>query len=353
MASLTVDLAISKIGGPSDFYCQLEPEAIAAQFAQVIGRDLRPLVDSVMESGYPQLWNDLPQQVREMLYARVASELPDVAGRAFDEIGRHIDELLDVKSMVIGHLRKHPAMMKDIFYSIGAPELRFMVRSGLLGFPMGVALALYLHFHPHLPLVGAVPLALVVLFGAAMIGVIANIIAIRVVFTPAVRRPRWQCLWGQALLAQRQEVAAADFGYSIAHQIITMDTIVDHLMEGPNRDKTRGLLENVLVDEIDRALGVIRPLVRATVGTTRWQAIQAGSTMAAIDYVPALVDADFSLSQAAKIDRLCTEKLQELPPEEFVDLLYSAIEQDAWLLYVHGGLLGIVVGAVHLIVFGV
>ena len=41
-----------------------------------------------------------------------------------------------------------------------------------------------------------------------------------------------------------------------------------------------------------------------------------------------------------------------LPPAEFGEMLYTAIEQDAWLLYVHGGLLGVLVGAVHLLLFG-
>jgi hypothetical protein len=35
-----------------------------------------------------------------------------------------------------------------------------------------------------------------------------------------------------------------------------------------------------------------------------------------------------------------------------MDMLYSAVEQDAWLLYAHGGFLGIFVGAIHLLIFG-
>ena len=57
-------------------------------------------------------------------------------------------------------------------------------------------------------------------------------------------------------------------------------------------------------------------------------------------------DLEFSERQAVKIDDFCTTKLRELPPEEFMEMLYSAVEQDAWLLYAHGGLLGLVVGVV-------
>jgi hypothetical protein len=33
-------------------------------------------------------------------------------------------------------------------------------------------------------------------------------------------------------------------------------------------------------------------------------------------------------------------------------MFYASVEQDAWLLYVHGGLLGLLVGGVHLLLFG-
>lgn len=353
MASLTVDKAISKIGGPSEFFAQLEPTAIAAQFALLIESELRPTVDSIMAHGYPSLWAGLPPQARELVYRRVAGEIPEIADRAFAEIGAHIDELLDVKTMVIDYLRTRPTLMKDVIHGIGAPELRFMVRSGLFGFPLGILLALYLQIHSRIPVLQVIPAPLIVLIGSALVGVVVNIIAVRVVFTPALPSSRLRYPWGQALFAQRQEEAATDFGHAIAHDVITMEVIVTDLLHGSNGDKTRGLIENVMTDEIDRILGRMKPMVRLAGGGRRFEAIQAGSTSSALAIVPALADdAEFSRDQAVKLDRLCTQKLRELPPDEFVDLLYSAIEQDAWLLYLHGGILGVLVGAVHLAVFG-
>jgi hypothetical protein len=353
MASLTVDKAIAKIGGPADFYRQLEPEAIAAQFADVLATDLRPTIDFVMEQAYPQLWNDLPPQWREMLYARVADELPTIADRSFAAIGEHIDELMNVKTMIIDYLRERPEMMKDIIYNLGGPELRFMVWSGLLGFPFGLVLAVYLQLHHAMPFIGHIPVAVMVLLGTAAIGVAVNIIAVRVVFTPAVAKPRYLCLWRQALFAKRQDEAATQLGHAIAHQIVTMETIVNHLVNGPNADKTRRVIHCALTEEIDRILGRMKPMVKVAVGGRRLTAIHAGSTTSAIALVPTLADnLDFSRTQADKIDRLCAQKLRDLPPSEFVELLYCAVEQDAWLLYLHGGVLGFVVGLTHLVIFG-
>ena len=38
---------------------------------------------------------------------------------------------------------------------------------------------------------------------------------------------------------------------------------------------------------------------------------------------------------------------------DFVEMLRSAIKQDEWLLFVHGGALGLFAGFLHLAIFGV
>jgi hypothetical protein len=35
-----------------------------------------------------------------------------------------------------------------------------------------------------------------------------------------------------------------------------------------------------------------------------------------------------------------------------MEMFYASVEQDAWLLYLHGAALGLVVGASHLVLFG-
>jgi len=77
------------------------------------------------------------------------------------------------------------------------------------------------------------------------------------------------------------------------------------------------------------------------------------SSSCMVDFAPTVfADPEFSLSQAQKIEDFATEKFRALPAEEFGEMLYAAVEQDAWLLYVHGGLLGILVGALHILIFG-
>lgn len=354
MASLMVDKALSKIGSIKDFMRELDPDVIAAHVAKVGKQQIRPMVSRLMEREHPQLWNDLSPNMKEILYQRVEKELPAISKRAFDKIGDNIDQLVDVKLLAVGHLRRNPELLKDIIYGLGAPELRFMTKSGLIGGPMGLLLALYLHIHEDFFLLSWIPAWIMVLVGAAIIGIVVNIIAIKVVFTPGDPMPRYRVLWKQALFAKRQPQAAADLGHAFAYQVLTVPNIARELLEGPRGDRTMGLIEDVLSKEIKKLLGPISSMVRVAVGGSEFDAIRHGAgALAAVDLAPAVtLDEEFGKEQAKKIDKFCTEKLRELPPAQFMDMLYSAIEQDAWLLYAHGGFLGVFVGAAHLLFFG-
>src|SRR5438105_14821852 len=66
MGSLAVDVGIAKLGTPSEFWQQLEPEKMAQQIVEVTREDMRDTVDKIMEREHPRLWSDLPTQVREV-----------------------------------------------------------------------------------------------------------------------------------------------------------------------------------------------------------------------------------------------------------------------------------------------
>ena len=63
-----------------------------------------------MEREHPQLWHDLPPRVREGVHARVQEQLPQIVHEMTGEIGSNIDQLLDVKLMVIRHIEEHPEL---------------------------------------------------------------------------------------------------------------------------------------------------------------------------------------------------------------------------------------------------
>src|SRR6476619_1642527 len=95
MGSIAVDKGIAKLGSPSEFYAQLEPDRIAEHILISARGDIRELVERIMEREHPRLWKDLPPQFREAVHARVQHQLPDVVREVTDGIGTNIDHLID------------------------------------------------------------------------------------------------------------------------------------------------------------------------------------------------------------------------------------------------------------------
>jgi hypothetical protein len=353
MASICVDKALLRIGSPRDFIHELDLDGIADYVAALARKQVKSIVDEVMNRENPDLWNAVPRAMRQLIYQRVERELPELTGRAFDSLGDNVDQLIDVKGFVIRYLQENPQILKDLTTTIAAPELKFMVRIGLLGAPFGLLLALYLHIHSDIPVWGWVPSWVIVLAASALIGVVVNIIAVRVVFTPGDPQPRYKYIWKQALLAKRQPQAATDLAHILAYQVLTLPNLSNELLNGPNGDKTRLLLEQLISDEIHRQLGRTTSVVRAAFGRRRFDNLKVGAAGAAVGLAPSLVeDADFIREQAENIDEFAARKLQQLTPGEFMEMFYASVEQDAWLLYLHGAALGLLVGATHLLIFG-
>jgi uncharacterized membrane protein YheB (UPF0754 family) len=355
MASLIVDMSISRIGSIRDFYETLNPDKLAQSLADRARPDIRRLTTEVIESEHRRLWESLPNRVKEAVHRTVDAELPQISRRTFAKIGEHLDELLNVKLMTIKHLRKNPEVLRNIIQGMAVPELRFMVRSGALGFFFGFPLALYLTWlhNSHPPVLSAIPGWLAVLVGAAAIGVIVNIIAIKVVFEPGAPQPRYKYLWKQGRFARRQHEAAGQLAAMLSVQVLTVANFAEELLHGASGDKTAAFIEEALSEEVNRILGPVAVTVGQTLGVADMDALHRRAGVALVDFAPTVfADPEFNKEEAKKIEDFATEKFRALPAEEFGEMLYSAIEQDAWLLYVHGGLLGIIVGALHILIFG-
>ncbi|MGV9821237.1 hypothetical protein [Nocardia xishanensis] len=353
MASICVDKALMRIGSPRDFIHEIDLDGIADYIAELAREQVRPLVNEVMYRENPDLWRSVPRQMRQVVYQRIDRQLPKLCRRGFDSLGDNIDQLIDIKSFVIRYLRENPFILKDLTTTIAAPELKFMVRIGLLGAPFGLLMALYLHVHESIPVLGRLPAWAIVLLSAAAIGVIVNVIAVKMVFEPGEPQPRYKYLWRQALLAKRQSQAATDLAHILAYQVLTLPNLSAELLEGPNGDKTRQLIERLISEEIHRQLGPTHSMVRAAFGKRQFDNLTVGAAGAAVGLAPSMVeDEEFAREQAKKIDEFAGRKLQQLSPGEFMEMFYASVEQDAWLLYLHGAVLGLAVGAAHLALFG-
>ena len=141
MGSIAVDKGIAKLGSPGDFYRQLDPEAIAEQIlATARGDDPRrgradhgARAPAALARPAAARARGRPRPGRGAAAARSCARSPTRSAT-------HVDELIDVKLMVIRRLEANPALANRIFLEVGRKELRFIVNFGfffglLLGHP--------------------------------------------------------------------------------------------------------------------------------------------------------------------------------------------------------------------------
>jgi uncharacterized membrane protein YheB (UPF0754 family) len=344
MGSISVDKAIAKIGTPSELFAELGPEEIAEQMVMMFNPRLPEIVDRVMSREQPGLWSDVPTRAKEAVYTRVQQQLPQIMHTIIDATGEYIDQLIDPKLMVIDHFEKNPALVNKIFKDFGARELRLMVNFGFLfGFLLGIPVAVITHFIPNwwlLPLLGVV------------VGWTTNLLGMWVIFEPV--EPRMIGPFKlHGLFLRRQPEAAEVYARIIAEDVVTLENFGNALFYGPRGDRTMQMLEEELRPAIDRAAGPLRGAVRVAVGASDYDSLTEAFARESSEHtMTPFMDAEFGAKQAENIRVMFAARVKELPSRDYVEMLRSAIKEDEWMLYLHGGLMGLAGGLIHLAIFG-
>jgi uncharacterized membrane protein YheB (UPF0754 family) len=344
MGSISVDKAIAKLGTPAEFYQQLDPDEIADHIVSMFQPEIPAIVDRNMRREQPGLWQNVPPRVKQAVYERVQEQLPQIVGQITDEIGEYIDQLLDPKLMVIDHFERNPELVNRVFKDVGQKELRLMVNFGFLfGFLFGIPVAVIDHFAHQwwlLPILGVI------------VGWMTNLLGMYVIFEPVeVRKIGPFKLHG--LFLRRQDEVADVYAGIIANEVVTLENIGNFLLDGPRGDRTRQMLEEAMGPAIDRAAGPARGAVRVAVGAREYDSIRDSVAQEAVGYtMTPFRDPDFSRHQSEKIRKLFAERTRELPSKDFVEMLRSAIKEDEWMLYLHGAVMGMGGGIIHLLAFG-
>ena len=341
MGSIAVDKGIAKLGTPAEFYAQLEPERIAEHILATAREDIRALVESILEREHPQLWRDTPRPVREAIHARVQAQLPRIVHEVTDELGRNLDQLLDIKLMVIEKIEADPSLANKIFLEVGRKELTFVINSGLyLGFVLGL---------PTVPIFAAFPDAWWILpIAGVLVGYLTNWIAVKVIFLP-VEPVKVGPFTLQGLFMKRQAEVAKVYSRVIADDIVNLVNIGEQLLTGPRSDRTRRMIEQALRPAIDQALGPARGAVRVAVGTREYDTIKQSVASEAVDYtMTPLTDPAFNEQQSERVYDLLVDRMNELPPDDFAEMLRSAIYEDEWMLLFLGSVLGFCAGLLQM-----
>ena len=345
MAGIFVDSTMIRLGTLPELFQQMEPKKIADQIIKVMTPRLEGFTDEILRQENPALWRSAPARVKEAIYARVRDEFPQLVKNLLDEVSVRVEELIDFKHMITTRLVDDRALLNRLFQESGEKEFKFIVRSGLyFGFLFGLVQLLVWVFYPAWWVLPA--------FGV-LVGYATNWIALNVIFRPL--NPRKVGPWTvQGIFLQRQKEVAGAWCHLVTREIVTVRSLVHAMMKGPHAATSKELVKRHMAPLVEEAAGPLRLPAELAVGRQSFDEIgeRVGERSVDLSTVP-FDDWHFNRDRAAVVERLLRQRMEELPPEEFQDLLRPCFQEDELKLILVGAVLGGLAGLAQLfLVFG-
>jgi uncharacterized membrane protein YheB (UPF0754 family) len=341
MGSIAVDKGIAKLGSERDFYEEFGRDELAQHVISTTNGEIREITEAAIRAEYPALWAVAPQQVRENILDRVQQQIPFVIESITDELGENITDMLDVKLMVVEHIRENPELVNRIFLECGDRELKFIVNSGfMIGTPLGmltIPLFVYIDAWWVLPVAGV------------FVGYTTNWIALKVIFNPLYEH-KVGPFRIQGLFMKRQDEVSETYASIIAEDIITMVNVGKNVMHGRQADRTRLMIQRAMRPVVDDVMGAMAPVIRAAGGTESYQNLRETAADEGVGFaMEALHDPEFSEARSDAIREMLYDRMKVLNEAEYAEMLHTAFEEDEWLLILIGAVLGFIAGWLQLL----
>ncbi len=341
MAEYVVDSTLAKLGSLSEITAQLEPDVIAAHIAASFDPWVPWYTRDILFAEYPRLYKLLPERAKEVIYERVRRSLPEFVSSLMDEVEHNIEDLLDMKEMVVSHLKKNRRLLNRIFLECGEKEFKFIVNSGFaFGLLFGLVQMVVWMFLPKwwvLPLFGLV------------VGWATNWIALNIIFRP-VDPIQLGPIRLQGIFLKRQNEASAIWCRIVTEEVITVRNLFDAMLRGSRADETRRLIAAHVDSLVDDTTSAARQAVDVPIVAERIASIKEAITAKVIEVSKGpFNDPVFAEGRREVINDMLLTRMRSLSPREFQELLRPAFQEDEWKLVLIGAVLGMVAGFAQLV----
>lgn len=340
MASIATDTMTQELISPKDIFDKIDSKRVAQEMEKPILAMADELTREVAGRYYPGLWESLPEQGKKIIIRRIQAEAPKLVESIFDDISANIDQVLDLKHMIVTNLVRDKELLNRIFKEVGQKEFAFIRNSGLyFGFAIGCVQAIVWL------LVWQFTYGWLVLpaFGL-FVGWFTDWLALKMVFRPQYPTRYVFFTWHGLFIKRRAEIGE-QYGELIAAEIITSKTLIEGVLNGPLSDKLFQMIQKQVQKTVDSTASVAKPLVVLTVGSKNYQEMKTTISEKIIEQIPdQLSHMEQYAEDAMDLKNVIGSKMRTLTPEQFEGLLRPAFQQDEWILITVGALLGFIVG---------
>ena len=364
ISGIITDNTLSKLGSLHEFLDAMDPEDMARIIGEQVGFELEHIIDEMMIERNAVLWENLPYSIKRRIYAQAQKQLPGILRELVTELTMNVESLVDMREMVVRQMEGDRRLMVNMFLKVGQKEINFIWHiSALIGMFFGI-FQMIVWF--------VVPWHWTVPFWAAVWGFLTNWIAIWMVFNPLephyVRYPQFFELtknrkfpWVkpviprigtyniQGAFMKRQEEVSDVFARVVTEDLITLKSIMTEMMYGGKKNKTRRIVKRHINEIMETPL--VRTSLQLSLGPKEYAKLKTDLIDRSIEITMVPVcDPAFNASRAQKIYQMFRDRILELTPREFQNLLRPAFQEDEWILILLGGVTGFIAGTIHLFV---
>ncbi len=344
MARVVVDHSIKRVLTQDELLDRVD----AVKWMKEVNYRLEPVIEDVIDQvmsgtsnyGLPVgnfVWSAAPVWIKRKVYSQVKGNLPDVLESIVEDMRENSDELMDINEVIIEKLGDNSDMLVNIFMTAAHREFKFIERSGFyFGLPLGIPVMFIWYFYPSwwlLPLCGG------------LVGYITNSLAIYMVEKP-LNPVKIGPLTFQGLFIKRQKEVSRYYGKVFANDLITAEVVINEMMKKPTSvERLRQLIQREVKVAIEESQGILKPLTVMTMGPREYAKISHIISERAFDEFQHLDKRAYrQIDEMFDIENTIAERLGNLAPEEFFELLHPVIEEDEWKLIAVGAVLGLCAG---------
>ncbi len=341
----TVDTMSETLLDLDELFGKLDSKRIIEEVEPIMPEMIETIINKVMLAEAPKAWEALPVAIKKRIYKKIQSEAPDIITTMLAAFQENIEDVFDVRHMLISNLVSDIEVLCKIFEKSASEEMKFIAKSGIyFGFLFGIAEMFLWLFYPE---------SWVLPVGGALVGYLTNVLALKMIFDP--KQPKKIGPFTiHGLFFRRQDEIAVEQGMLIAEEIFNPEKVAAAVLKGPSSDKLFKLINKHMQEAFDQFSGYAKPLVLMTVGTERYIAIKEKAIEETIDSLEdSMKHLHAYVEEAMDVENTVIEKVKLLSPEQFERMIRPIFEEDEWMMTLGGGVLGLLVGCFQFfIVFG-
>lgn len=344
LASNVVEMVLTRLISIEEMFKRIDPKRVASEISPVLDKMAENIVSDVVSESYPKVWDSLPQKLKDKTFERVQKEIPGVVEEIVKDIEMNIEEICDIRSIVIDAFVQNKSLLNELFLRCGAKEFKFIGHSGLyFGSLFGLIQMGVWIYYPKWWLLPAAGL---------VVGYITNWLALKMVFEPVQPVTIGPISW-QGLFLRRQKEVSAEYAQVFANEVLNAKALLNGILRGPASDRLFMIIQRHLKRTIDESSGVAKPFVQLVIGTDRYVEMKEKICDRLMEKIPDQISRLHTYTdEALAVQDELETKLQELSAEDFEGILHPIFQEDEWILILVGALLGMAAGFGQLFFLG-